>query len=567
MKTIINITVLIFLLLLNYSSVKADWPVLYTGEFTGSCNAAEAITIDNYGNIYITGVSQTADPGFYYTITTICYYPTGEQKWKSIHPYHYGYAEGVSIMYEPFNQALYVAGHISNETDTSPDVVTIKYNLNTGAELWTRPFDPFPGRNAQAFDIASDIYGNIYVIGQSHGISYNGEPLHEFYLTLVKYNQDGIFQNKALFTRGYNDIGYSLKVSGQYVYASGLSSNGTDDDFITIKYDLNGNEIWNRAYDSGGNDTVHEIAVNPSFGVFVTGGCYFQNELRATTIKYNFTGDQNWINQEYLGSNYSIETFTRPVQGIRGPSINTVDVFTTGFGGIYPNSNFGQTIRYSSDGGIVWRETFNDENPLIFKKMRVDENENVIVTGYDYTSAPLPWLPDHPTIFTLKYNSSGIIQWEPKHINTYATQVPYGLTLDASGNVFLTGLASQYSGILPIYMYWPHEIYYFTTMYPSGDNRGNNLLFLHPRTYSLSQNFPNPFNPVTQIQYSIPEKGYVSLKVFDMLGREIKTLVNEYKDEGIYIETFDGSIISSGVYIYKLQSGVFTEIRKMILLK
>lgn len=527
MKTIISIFIAVFLLLSQNYSSKADWPVLYTGEFSGSGNASEAITTDNAGNIYVTGVSQTTDQGqmFYYTITTICYYPWGEQKWISIHPHHYGFAEGVSIIYEPVYGFIYVTGYIDNETDHSPDIIIVKYRSSDGGEEWTRTFDPY-SRNAQGFNIASDCYGDVYVIGQSHGVTYNGEPLHEFYLTLVKYDKNGNFQHAATHYNNYNDIGYSLKIVGQYVYAAGLSSNGKNDDFITIKYDLDCNEIWARVYDSGGNDTAHDIAVNPSFGVFATGSICHSNELRATTIKYSFAGEQNWVNYDYLGSNYSIETFTRPIQtgGIRGPSTYTVDVFTTGFGGTYPYSNFGQTIRYSSDGGVVWRNTFNDENPLVFKKLKIDESENIFITGYDYTDAPLPWLPENPTIFTLKYNFDGSLGWTPQHINTYSTQVPYGLTL-YEGNVFITGLASPYTGILPINDYWPHEMYYFTMMYSSGDSHENltnaNLSSLSPCSFSLNQNFPNPFNPVTKIQYSIPQGTNVSLKVYDMLGREI----------------------------------------------
>jgi photosystem II stability/assembly factor-like uncharacterized protein len=88
-----------------------------------------------------------------------------------------------------------------------------------------------------------------------------------------------------------------------------------------------------------------------------------------------------------------------------------------------------------------------------------------------------------------------------------------------------------------------------------------------PRNYSLSQNYPNPFNPSTKIKYAIAGRQMVSLKVYDLLGNEIKTLVNELKQPGVYEVTFDGSRLSSGIYFYKLQSGSFTQTRKFILLK
>ncbi|MCX6162470.1 MAG: T9SS type A sorting domain-containing protein, partial [Ignavibacteriae bacterium] len=88
-----------------------------------------------------------------------------------------------------------------------------------------------------------------------------------------------------------------------------------------------------------------------------------------------------------------------------------------------------------------------------------------------------------------------------------------------------------------------------------------------PETYSLSQNYPNPFNPVTKINFALPKSGLVTLKVYDVLGKEITTLVNEVKNVGAYTVDFNGSNLSSGVYFYKLSSGDFTSIKRMMLIK
>lgn len=88
-----------------------------------------------------------------------------------------------------------------------------------------------------------------------------------------------------------------------------------------------------------------------------------------------------------------------------------------------------------------------------------------------------------------------------------------------------------------------------------------------PEQYSLSQNYPNPFNPETRINYSIPKAGFVSIKIFDMLGRQVAGLVNDYKKAGNYITEFNASGLSSGVYYYKMVSGDFSDIKKMIVVK
>ncbi|MDI6767410.1 MAG: T9SS type A sorting domain-containing protein, partial [Bacteroidota bacterium] len=93
-----------------------------------------------------------------------------------------------------------------------------------------------------------------------------------------------------------------------------------------------------------------------------------------------------------------------------------------------------------------------------------------------------------------------------------------------------------------------------------------------PKDYHLSQNYPNPFNPVTRIEYSLPVDAHVTLKVYDILGRELATLVNEMQESGYKSVLFNSENLSSGLYIYKLTAGAstglaFTDIKKMILIK
>ena len=88
-----------------------------------------------------------------------------------------------------------------------------------------------------------------------------------------------------------------------------------------------------------------------------------------------------------------------------------------------------------------------------------------------------------------------------------------------------------------------------------------------PETYSLKQNFPNPFNPSTTIRYSVPKAGFITIKVYNILGELVSTLINEYRQAGNYEIKFNGSNLSSGVYFYRMQAGNFVEAKKLILLK
>jgi Secretion system C-terminal sorting domain len=104
---------------------------------------------------------------------------------------------------------------------------------------------------------------------------------------------------------------------------------------------------------------------------------------------------------------------------------------------------------------------------------------------------------------------------------------------------------------------------YLTFTGPSAVEQINGL----PNDFSLTQNYPNPFNPTTNIEYSIPVQSYVELKVYDVLGNEVATLVNEEQSAGTYRVDFSGTGLSSGTYIAKLQTGNYIKTIKMALMK
>ena len=90
---------------------------------------------------------------------------------------------------------------------------------------------------------------------------------------------------------------------------------------------------------------------------------------------------------------------------------------------------------------------------------------------------------------------------------------------------------------------------------------------LIPNQYSLGNNYPNPFNPVTRIEYTLPEQTHVLLTVFNLLGQEVRTLVNETQSPGVKSVDFDAKSLPSGIYFYKLTTAKFTKVKKLVLLK
>ena len=88
-----------------------------------------------------------------------------------------------------------------------------------------------------------------------------------------------------------------------------------------------------------------------------------------------------------------------------------------------------------------------------------------------------------------------------------------------------------------------------------------------PLKYNLKQNYPNPFNPSTTIEFTLPKSEFVELKIYNILGKEVSTLVLKKLNQGKHTCTFDGSRLASGVYYYQLTAGDYTEVKKMVLLK
>jgi hypothetical protein len=88
-----------------------------------------------------------------------------------------------------------------------------------------------------------------------------------------------------------------------------------------------------------------------------------------------------------------------------------------------------------------------------------------------------------------------------------------------------------------------------------------------PETYALTQNYPNPFNPATQINFSVPQASMVKITVYDIVGREVEVLVSEFLEAGNYRTNWNAASYSSGIYFYRMETGSFAQVKKMILMK
>ncbi len=187
----------------------------------------------------------------------------------------------------------------------------------------------------------------------------------------------------------------------------------------------------------------------------------------------------------------------------------------------------------------------------------VDTSGNVYVTGYStgtgWDYATVKYLANGDSAWAMRYNGPG-----------NADDSPNGIAVDDSGNVYVTGRSDgDGSG-------WDYcTIKYVQT--PSGvkDETG---VRERPSEFDLSQNYPNPFNPSTKIEFSLAKSGFVTLQIYDLLGRKVRALVSQELSSGYKSVIWDGKnddgeAVASGVYFYQLKVGDFSEPKKMLLLK
>ncbi len=154
-------------------------------------------------------------------------------------------------------------------------------------------------------------------------------------------------------------------------------------------------------------------------------------------------------------------------------------------------------------------------------------------------------------ITTLKTTNYGL-NWVSKDFNPKIFAI--GLALVDANNFFIG--AGDYNV--------PAQILKSTN---GGNVFVNQIGTVVPSSYSLGQNYPNPFNPITNVKFSILNSGNVKIVVYDVMGREVQTLVNGRLQPGTYETSFDGSMLNSGVYFYKMVTDGYTETKRMLLIK
>jgi hypothetical protein len=484
-----------------------------------------------------------------------------------------------------------LAGYTYSFAAGYQDMYIVKLS-STGAIQWTRTVGGTG--NDLALSIIQTTDGGYATVGYTNSFGTGG---YDFFI--VKLDANGVLQWCRIIDRASDDSGWSIiqTADGGFVIA-GLSATGgvfTSDVFI-VKLNMNGTFQWSKTYGGSEDEVVFSI-IQTSDGSLIAAGYTDSFGLGGNNfyiLKLDTTGTLQW---------------SRTVGGT-GPNGQAYSIIQTTDGGFAiagVTEAFGagsydmHIVKLSSSGTLQWTRTAGGSSEDCAYSIVQTPDGGYIATGYT-TSFGVS------DCYTVKLNSSGVPQWS-KIYGGSGTEVSrsiikatgggfviagesnsfgaggddfYIVKIDSLGNTCgYTSLPSTISGtggtlgtpnttvssasptiISPSPVIGSGGI--LLTLCVTGIEPLSNWI---PLSCELYQNFPNPFNPLSKIRFDISKKGNVKIRVYDIAGQEIETLINQQLLAGTYEVPFDGSNFASGVYFYKLETAEFTQTRKMVLLK
>ena len=492
------------------------------------------------------------------------------------------------------------------------DVNITTYKIDTSGHIeWVDNYNG-PGTNSldSPIDIMYDPNSYVISMGKLKGAG----------MVVIKYDLTG--QRQWVYQPQENDdYAYTMTIDDVgNIYIAGKSKvpNSSNFNGLIIKLSPGGSQLFRNEYQYGGtvltwNVKIIKMITDLNGNLLVVGDCKRTtgNYYSCFIAKINQNGNEQW-KYEHLSDSLYMGSFYQA--NICIDVDNNVYAASAASKGENDYSDYLVFRLDNSTGNTSWSKKLDGGNGGSdnVKSIQADNSGNIYLSGYSRYSGP------QFSHVLIKLNSlDGDLLWE-KEIRDYGTAGNVKFTtndffLDDAGNFYISlpevikdlkkfnpdgdvlwsiDIPGAFRGAVGSYS-WIDQ--YFSTVIKapngkiyigcSGTNGGNNdptdvmVAALTedptgvdddpslPTKFSLAQNYPNPFNPSTKIRFQIAEIGYVSLKIYDVLGNEVATLVNEEKPSGIYEVKFDAKNLPSGIYFYKLQSGSFVETKKMVLVK
>ena len=531
------------------AAVAPDWAV--RSSVNGS--TAQGVAVDAVGNAY---VAVTVARSGHFNIGIIKYDPAGTELWAREAPgIGLGYDNAAGIVINSLGNIVITGRSWRGPTALNYEIVTRAYNP-AGDSLWVARFNGVSSREDAPVAIAADGAGNTYVAGYANAtaiLSYSGRAF-----VTIKYGPTGsllwYWTYSGNWSSGANAIALD-RHGNAYVTGGIYENNPSFEDYLTIKYNSVGTFAWASRYagPTATNDEAKAIAVDDSCNVYVTGASGDGSDI--ATVKYDSTGAQRWV-KRYDGPAH----LTDAGAGIGVDWLH--NVYVTGREGLpgTPNTYDIVTMKYSGSGDSLWVRRYASllspyDDPIA---LRVEGGGNslVLASSYGAGSTPYSAFKDY---LTLGYGADGTPNWEARYAgpgdgDDFASAMAVG----ADGSLYVTGASSDYL---------PGTGYAGTIKYsrPTADVAGDGRPVRDPAR--LSWNYPNPCSRSTTIEFALASAERVLLKVYDLQGREVATLVDEVRAAGTHAIRWDASLAPAGVYFYRLAAGRRSETGRTVVMR
>ncbi len=535
-----------FLTTLNsFSQPQEEWVQRYNGP-GNSFDIVSKLIIGNNNNLFVYGNS--SGKGSLYDFVIINYDLSGSMKWTQTY-------NGAGNSTDQINSACIDSGNNSYVTGFTTNsnlkiiFTTAKYD-SSGNLIWMKEFDLETVSNGFGQDIAIDYSGNVYVLGALRYTSTgNYTP------AILKYSAEGNLINAVILdqTATNNAVPVRLIINTyEVVIACTIETPSHKKDMLIRCYDPFPFVSWQRIFNgaSDEDDEVTDMILDEYGNTYVCG-----------IIRNTSYPDYFFAKIDRFGIPLYHKSFDGPGNNSDIPYSITTDAsgnaYVTGYskGDSLPGSEDILTIKISPSGSILWNQIYNGSGNGIDQGISIttDNKGNVYVGGgSDRGNVNLIYA-------LLKYNAGGNLQWTKNYsASNISEDFIYDVKLDEDDNIYVTGISIGIGSAFD-----------FATVKYSQSVGINSNQEISPAEFTLYQNYPNPFNPETVIRYSLFENRFISLKVFDVLGNEVATLVSMKQNRGNYIYQFSTANyqLSSGVYYYKLESEGKVMTKKMLLLK
>ncbi len=515
MKNFMILLILFFTLITTFTHSQGQ--VIWARRFgqVATWDIPHVVKPDNVGNIYVTGFfGLTTNNG---KLPLIKYNINGDTIWSSVFttPDNSNTSGTQLLLDDSLN--IYISGRYLLKYKPSGELLYSRYyNCTT---------------NKMSFDSTNNfVYG---------GTNQNGVPG----CAILKCNRNGDSLWKKVYPFFVEEVkGLAVDRQNNIIITSRVySGSATDRDFLTIKFDTNGNILWYKTYHGGdpteGFDDPCGILLDSADNIIVSGTSNGPaGGSNYYTVKYSPSGDVIWEARYPLGASGSTDMEID----------KNGNIYICGITG----NNSYSTLKYNSVGTLLWIQTVPGVSLPPDNSLTLDSAGNI------YMACSLASSEGGSGYQVVKYNSNGNLLWNVVYPGSgpgvfYSTDI----AVDRSGNVFVTGEASG-------------NAYDFLTIRINQTSGVIQNISGLPAYFSLSQNYPNPFNPTTKISYSLKKSANIELRLFDVNGKLLKILESGNRHVGSNSINLSSENLASGIYFYSLfADGVMIDTKKAIILK